>query len=245
MKKVILSVIAILVLAVIVGAVVFLNSLNGIIKRAIETHGPQIAKVSIRLDGVSCSPFSGQGEIRGLVVGNPEGFKAPSAIQVARISVSLIPSSIRGNVIHVNEILIEAPEITWEGKRDANNLRKIQQNVEGSSSGEGQPSRKMQVDRFKITGGKANVTLAFLGGKSLTVPLGDIELKDIGKGTGGVTPKELAQIVAKAVTERATASVSKAVAKLGTNAIENFEKTDGGVSGEVGKVLNTIKNLFK
>jgi hypothetical protein len=66
-------------------------SLNGAIKKGVETFGPQIAKVPVKLDGVSLSLFSGSGAIKGLVVGNPEGYKTDHAMSVGMASVSVAP----------------------------------------------------------------------------------------------------------------------------------------------------------
>ena len=89
MKKIIkLIVIAILVLVVLaVLAVHFF--LDAGLKRGVETVGPMMTKVPVKVDSVSLSIMSGSGNIKGLVVGNPEGYKTPSAISVGKSTLSM------------------------------------------------------------------------------------------------------------------------------------------------------------
>ena len=82
MKKLIIRLLIALVVVVILAVLAVGLFLDGAIKRGVETFGPKLTKVDIKLQSVSLSLLSGAGTIKGLVVGNPEGFKTPSAISV-------------------------------------------------------------------------------------------------------------------------------------------------------------------
>ena len=56
--------------------------LNGIVKKGVETAGPMITKVDVKLDGANISIFSGSADLKGLFVGNPPGYTTDSAIKV-------------------------------------------------------------------------------------------------------------------------------------------------------------------
>jgi hypothetical protein len=77
-----------LVLFVIAAGAVSL-SLGRIVKTAVEAAGPRLLGAPVTLDRVTISPWSGSGTLRGLVVGNPEGFKTASAIRVGSVEVSV------------------------------------------------------------------------------------------------------------------------------------------------------------
>src|ERR1035438_6091226 len=94
MKKVIIRIGIALVIVLIVTVVIIGLSLDGIVKRGVETVGPRLTKVDIKLDKVSLSILSGSGQIGGLTVGNPEGFKTPQAISVGSASLALQPGSL-------------------------------------------------------------------------------------------------------------------------------------------------------
>src|SRR5215468_317578 len=132
MKKIIL----VLVLLIILGAVGVHFFLDSAIKKGVETFGPQITKVSVKLDSVSLSLLSGSGKIKGLIVGNPEGFKSPSAIQVGNASLALQPGSVLGDKVIIKSIAVHAPEITFETDLKQNNLSKIVANLQATTGGD-------------------------------------------------------------------------------------------------------------
>ena len=89
MKKIIVRLLIALVVVVILAVLGVGLFLDKAIKAGVETIGPKVTKVDIKLDSVSLSLLSGGGTIKGLVVGNPTGFKTPSAINVGEASLAL------------------------------------------------------------------------------------------------------------------------------------------------------------
>ena len=45
------------------------------IKKGVEKVGPMVTKTPVKLDSVSLSFLSGSGKVKGMVIGNPEGFR--------------------------------------------------------------------------------------------------------------------------------------------------------------------------
>ena len=113
MKKLVIRILIGLMVLLVLGVLAVSFFLDGIVKRGIETVGPMLTKVDVKLDAVSLSLLSGSGKIKGLVVGNPEGFKTPSAIQVGKASLALQPGSVFGDKVIIKSILVQAPEITF------------------------------------------------------------------------------------------------------------------------------------
>ncbi len=254
MKKIIVRILIALIALILVAALAAHFFLDGAIKRGVETFGPQITKVSVKLDSVSLSVLSGSGKIKGLVVGNPEGFKTPSAISVGTASLALQPTSLLSDKIVVKSILVEAPEITFETDLKSVNLKKILANVEEASSSaaketspkekETKAAKKLQVDDFKITGGKVHVSvnLPAMAGQSATVKLPDIQLSDLGKGTEGITPAELSKLVLQVVVEKAEQEATSVVSDMLKGA--KYLSKDVATNA-VDKVTKGIGDLFK
>ncbi len=252
MKKV-LALTAIVVVALLVaGILAGLFFVNSLVKTGVETVGPKIAKVDMKLDGASISLFSGEGSLKGLVVGNPEGYKTPSAIQVGQVSVAIQPGSLLSDKVVVRRVSVESPEITFEGSLSGNNLSKIMENVQAftatqsASAKTGEPkSKKIQVDDFQITGGQINLSMTLLGGKAVRVPLPDIRLQNLGQGGDGITPGDLMEKVFKAVLEGTTKAVSGALGDVGKEAVGTVKDLGQGTGKEVEKVTKGIGDLFK
>lgn len=252
MKKVIGVIAAVVVALLVLGILAALFFVNSLVKTGVETVGPKIAKVDMKLDGASVSLFSGEGGLKGLFVGNPEGYKTPSAIKAGQVSVAISPGSLLSDKIVVRRVAVESPEITFEGTLSGNNLSKILANVqaftaaESGSAKKGESAgKKIQVDDFQITGGQINLSMTLLGGKAVKVPLPDIHLQNLGQGGDGITPGDLAERVFKAVLEGTTKAVSGALGNLGkeaTGAVKDLGQESGK---QVEKVTKGIGDLFK
>ena len=240
----------------IAGIIVVATSLDGIVKTGIETFGPKITKVTVNLESVHIVLFTGSAKVTGLVVGNPEGYKAPQSISVGLAEVGINPFSLLSDKIVIRTVHVISPEITFEGGLSGNNLSKIMENVNafGKTGGApatnaptaaaNRPGKKIEVDDFLITGAKVHVRLTDLGGKEMTLPLPDIHLTDLGKDSDGLTPADLTRAILKAVTSATVKAVANGASDLGKGA-ENLGKDAAkGAAEGVDKLKKGLGGLF-
>src|SRR2546428_13249425 len=129
--KVLLKVGVIVVLLLVVALTMIGVYFNSMIKAGVEAGGPKITGTNVKVDAVDLSPFSGQGRLKGLVVGNPPGFQAERAFKLAHAKVKVDLKSALSDKLIIEEILIDSPEITYEGSPSGSNLTKIRQNGAG------------------------------------------------------------------------------------------------------------------
>lgn len=247
MKKILWSIGIGLVVLIVIAAIVVAVFLDGIVKTGVETVGPKITGVSIKLDEIHISLLTGSAKVKGLVVGNPDGYKTPNAISVGLADVGVNPLSVLSDKIVVRSIHVEAPEITFEGGLAGNNLSKIMDNVNATAQNGGpattntaakaKPAKKIEVDDFLITGAKVHISLTGLGGKEMTLPLPDIHLTDLGKGGDGLTATDLTRAVLQAITTATVKAVANGATDIGKGA-ENL----GGAG--VNKLKQGIGSLF-
>lgn len=196
-----------LLLVVLVAGIVWVRSnLDSLVKRAIVHYGGAITQVAVKVGDVEIDSVNGRGRIRGLVVGNPQGFRAPYAFKADDIEVVIDVASLTGNVIVVKKIAVLAPDVIYESTDKSTNFDAIQKNITDSlglsQTPPGGKPRKLIVEDFSVRNARAKGSSTQLAGKSLEVELPDIQLRDLGKAQGGVTPAELGQIIGKAVTQR-------------------------------------------
>jgi hypothetical protein len=242
MLKKLAVVVAVVVAAVVVFVAIGVSNLGGIVAKAIETVGPKITKTTVTVAGVSLSPSSGAGEIRGLVLGNPEGYSSPHSIELGSARIAIDPKSILADKVHITSVAITQPVITIEGGLGDNNLKKILANAQSFAGSEKSkpagdanagPSKKLQVDDVTLTGAQVAVKFSMLGGKGLTVPLPDIHLTGLGTGPDGITGGELAQKIISSLYDEAIPAVTKAVAgaagSVGDAAKSGVEKAAKGL----------------
>jgi hypothetical protein len=250
-NKVFWSVVIGLVVLIIAAVVTVALCLDGIVKKGVEAVGPKITGVSINLDEVHIVILTGSASVKGLVVGNPDGYKMPNAISVGLAEIGVDPTSIFSDKIIVHSIRVESPEITFEGGLGGNNLSKIMDNVNAVSKADSQatattsttakannkPAKKIEVDDFLITGAKIHASLTGVGAKEMTVPLPDIHLTDLGKGGDGLTATDLTRAVLSAITTATIKAVASDAADIGKGA-ENLGK------GGVNQIKNGIGGLL-
>jgi hypothetical protein len=262
MKKFVLRIligVAMLLVLVVVAIALFLGFfLDSGIKRGVETFGPMLTKVDVKLDSVSIGLLSGSGKVKGLVVGNPTGYKSATAIRVGSASLALSPGSLLSDKVVIKSINLQSPEITFETDFHGNNLSKIRSNLNDSmkeansqakkpkqpdakKTKEAQAEKKLQVDDFVISGAKLHLVLTALGGEAASMTLGEIHLKNLGTGPDGITAAELTSLVLKAIEDQAL----QASAAVGGD-LEKLAKNLGkGGTNSLGSIEQSLGNLFK
>jgi hypothetical protein len=256
MKKLIIRGVVILVVLLAVAIGVSIYFLGSIVKKGVETVGPQITRTEIKLDSATLSLLSGSGTLKGLLVGNPEGFKTQSAIKVGSVSVGVVASSVFSDKVRVTRVNVHAPEITFEGGLKGNNLSKLLDNVQAAAGGSDKASptsvdksasKKLQVDDFVISGGKINLSIDAgpLGGKSATVPLPEIHLTNLGNGPDGITAADLTAKVLKELLQAAIPAAEKAVVDLGKGATGVVKEAGKSATEEVQKATKGLGDLLK
>ena len=208
------------VVLVVVGAGVWwlYSSRDALIKRAIEHYGPQLTGTAVKVREVKLEPIDGRGAISGLEIGNPPGFSAARALTLGEMRLAVDPRTITSDVVHVKEISLEAPSITYERGAQGDNLSAIQKHIQSqlpksqgggaASAGKDAPQRKFIVDHVQVRNAKVSY------GGAVSVALGDVHLRDLGKKKGGATAAELTNEV---WTELSRMAISRAPA-----AIEQF-----------------------
>lgn len=250
MKKVLIG-LAVLVVIVAGGLYFVWSNLGSIIKTAVEETGSKVTQVSVTLDTVDVDKLTdGQAGIRGLTVGNPAGFNTDSALKLGEVSVKVDPATVTSDVIVVKEVVVAAPQVTYEFGSGGSNIGTIQKNVEnaagggasgggsgGSSSGGDSKSPKLVIENLYVRDGRVNVSADFLKGQSQGATLPSIHLKDIGKSGGsntGATPAEVAKKVMAAISKAAT----QAVGNMNVGAIKDaLGKELGGAAAGIQKSL--------
>jgi uncharacterized protein involved in outer membrane biogenesis len=229
MKK-ILSIVGIALVVLIILAMVFLGQ---IVKTGIETVGPKVAGVPISVEKVSINPLTGRVHVNALVIGNPDGFNTPSAMELEQFKLSIALGSLISDTIVIKEILIDAPQITYERGLKSSNLSTLLDNlapkekkedVAEKSPKEQKPAKKVVIEDFQFNNAKVNATFTAMGGKKIPLSLPSIHMTDIGKQTDGAS-----------ITDVITELLGKITASVGSVAAD-------AISGAGGLAADALKD---
>ncbi len=204
-----LKIIGVLIIILIIAVFAIILNLGKIVKTGINKVVPQVTKCEAHVDDVNFNVFGGKFEIKNLVIKNPEGYKTDQAFSLGHIFVNVKMASLMSDVIEIDQVLIDAPEITYEVGLGNSNLNTILENVNSSlPSSEGEEKKeekeekkeggkKVVVNLVKVTNGKIGVSAKIAGGMEAPIALPDIEIKDLGKKEGGISMVQAAAVTLK------------------------------------------------
>lgn len=219
--------------------VVFYFAFNSIVKNGIEAVGTKVLGADVVLQKVNISLFSGKVQLKGLVIGNPEGFQSESAFELGEVRVVVDLFSLLSNKIVIDEIVIDSPEITYETSGGKNNIEALLENINdfvgtsedgaaGSKEDASQKSgKKIQINDFLIRNASVNLSATILQGKKLTLPLADIHLKDIGKDGEGANMSDALKKVFAALNENIAGAVAAPLKSTGNTVEKAVDKLKG------------------
>ena len=178
--------------------------LGFVVKHGVQTAAPALLGCDVAVDSCHLRLFSGVVDMRGVVVGPPEGFDA-NLFEMDRLRVDFSPLSVFGSgPLLIHEIAVTNVLVTYELKGLDSNISAVTKKL-GAEEAEEEAAdgaedadepetasddggKKVVIEHFVFAGAK--VRAAFWDGKGIKPPLPTIELTDIGKKSGGATVLE-------------------------------------------------------
>lgn len=248
MKKILLTVVSLVVLTLVGGLGYLYFSLNSLVKKAVETVGPTITKTDVRLASARLSPFSGSGRLNGFIVGNPEGYKGPFALKLGSIAVSVDKATVLKDPIVVQSIVIRSPEVMLIGTPGGTNLQKLMKNIQSSGSSSGKQektpetaSKKFVVQEVVISGAKLHLSAGALNQQvSQTLSIPDIRLRNIGTAGKGVSARDVAM---QLINPLLNAAIREGLNALGKQGLQQLQQQGAQQLGnELNKALPGLFN---
>lgn len=245
MKKVMIGVV--LLLVVIAAALFFvMQNLDRYIAALIEDYGSAATGAPVDVRGVELSLASGEGKIRALSIGSPEGFEADYTFRLGQIHLDLDTESVTRDPVVIERILIEKPEVIYEVSPRGTNLGTIQKNIDAyaarlpkdAKSAESLPdgeARKLLIRKLDIVGGHVKVLVGSAEGKFAEASIGDIHLRDLGAKQDGLTGRQVTARILGVLTRAALQSAGSA----------DVEALRKGAADAAGKAASdVVKGLF-
>lgn len=215
------------------------------VTHGVNTLAPKFTGTTVVLDDTVVSPLTGTGELHGLTIGNPDGWKGDVLMSMGKARLSISPASLLTDTIVIKEITLEAPEFHYQTAILSSNLGDLLKNIEKAAGGkqaDGSPQpaepgaqKKLIIERIVLKDAKVSLGLA---GAALPVAVPDLEFKDIGVKEGGLPPVQVALEMGKQVLPHIITSAVKALGSLETT------KGIETIKGAAKSVGDGIKSLF-
>jgi hypothetical protein len=254
----VLAVLVVVLVVLVIGLILFLGP---IIKTAAEKLGPKVLGVPVQVEKVSVSVFGGSFGLKGVRVGNPEGYSQDPAFALGELRVAVALGSLPGSgPIVVKEVTILAPEVSYEVVKGVSNVDAMLKHAQGgkpaaekeapatpakeeakpAAKEEAKPARKVIIERFSFHEGQLSYRSGLTLHKAIRLPLPGVEAKDIGKESDGTSIEEATGRMFMEV----ISSIGRVVEKAG-DVIGKGAKAGAEAVKDVGKgAVDAIKSLF-
>ena len=255
----------ILVLLIVVALAAAWFYMEPLVKGAVNKYGTQVVGTEVTLGGFKLNPFSGAVEIKDLKIANPEGYSASHLLSLGGIKVKVDPKSLLSDTIVVENVEIDAPEITYEMPNfSTSNVMQIQQNVAKNTAAEEAKEEKAAeeaqvpaeesnvnviIHRVLVEGGALTaITPLQKNHTALTLTMPAVEIAGIGSEEQKITLRESIVTIFNKILFNATSVVTKALGsardmakKAATAAVDNAANVAGDAAEEGKGILDSLK----
>lgn len=231
--------------------------MDRILYQAIVRVGPQVTGTSVELAEVQIRPLSGEFGLRGLNIGNPEGFVAPYVFALGGIDLAVDPATFNEPVLVINNLTIDQPRISYEATPQGDNLRTLQANIARNTGAdesqvEDQPEqeagRKVIIENLVIRSGQISVSHYLMPDQVVDVALPELQMTDLGRRSGGATVAEVSSQILEYLSQQAyQAAISsdqledvlRDVQGQMRDRLQQLEE-DSGVGDQIRGLLNSL-----
>lgn len=188
---------------------------------------PEYTGTPFSLGGVGINPYSGKYRITSLNLGNPKDYPVPTAFSVSNVLVDVEMTSLFSDTIHIREITIESPYVSYVSKDGTNNFEWIAAYATAKVGPKDEKQKEKKVEEEKGPGKKVVIDKLTLAGARIKVkmlpemPIPTITLTDIGKEKGGTSWSEVGEMLMDAIMKTSSAiseGLTTALGALGDGA---------------------------
>ena len=255
MKKALKIVVGIVVvlLILLLGAVLSLPiTIGPLVTKGVAAGAPKVLGVEASVGDVKLKPLAGRLILSDLRIGNPKGYSDKAAFAVKTVDIDLKTLTIlKGDVLHIEKILIDSPAISYEIKDGVSNFDTMIANAQTAEETEDskatkdapdkKPKKKIIIDEFVLNGSKVSYASKITFGKPVTIPLPSLTLHDIGKASGGASMIEALNEVSVAI----IVGLKNAIAKLAGKSVDVLKGTGGAAVDAAGDAAHAAEDAVK
>ena len=247
------------VLVIVIGVVAVFMTIDGIVRRSVETHATNSLDLQTTLRSADLSLLGGSLALKDLEVASPNGFSARGCSRSAAHKLGVSYGQLRTDPIGINEITIDQPQLVVEqanGKLNFQVLMDKQPKTPPDSGkpgdgkrDEGEPIRLIIHD-LAVNDAKVVLCPGIPGLAEINVTIPSFHLQDIGRGEGnqnGAAIKEVVMLVVTTLAQKASESEGvppDVKLLLSMNADQVKARLAGELNKQLGKVTKDLgKNL--
>lgn len=198
-----LKITGIIAAILIAGLVTLSLTLDGVVKRQLETEMSSLMETEVQVGDANLSIFSGRGQIEDLTIRNPKGFSDNDAIFLDVLKIRMDLSSLLDQTVMVHEVRIEAPDLFVEQEGVGVNLRTLMSNMNKGSE-ETDDQKNLLIEKLIVTNGSLEVETNIDKKRTTTASVDRIELSGIGRNGSSTVRQSIQQVMTPIIEEALT-----------------------------------------
>ena len=195
-----------LVLVVVIAVVAVSLSLNGLVKKGVESASTQSLGLKTTLDSASVSLVGGSVGLNDLAIASTAGFDAPHFLELGGVKLNVSLSELRQTPIRVSSLAVNKPRLVIEQKGMKLNLMAVKDALPATDPNAAPPP-KLVIGEIKVDGASVVLRPGLPGlSQEIVVALPDIVINDIGTAdekANGIAIKNAMLAVATAMADKA------------------------------------------
>lgn len=243
--------ILVLLLVVVIGGVFYylFANINGIVKRGIESKGPEITTTDVDVGGVDVELFNGRAEFNNFTIANPDTFTAKNLLEAKQLVFNIEPTSLRSDVIVVNEVVIDGVTVVAEQKGLTTNiqamLKAMKDNLpQAKDTGAAGEELRFMVERLRFSDSGLKVITEKYGEREFVIPA--VEANDLGSRAEGLTASELAVAILEPYLQRAKDVAQQKLKIMAQEEVKDKAETKlrEKLGDEAEGTIDKVKELF-
>jgi len=244
MRKALKALIIVVAVIFMVVAAAFLG-MDYAAKEGIEFGATNALGVDTSVGSVSIKILRSSVSINGLQISNPEGYQTDRLMALDMGSVSCNVPSLLTKEAQINEILLDAPELTVEvkpGLPPKSNVGELLDKLKSDAPTreEKEAQKQFKIDLIRITNTKVHFHNVATG-ETTDVTLPDIELRDVKNADG--TPVVMADVLAQILARMSSSAFDEAKGVMPDEYRSAFGKTLGSAEALIARVPKDDKSL--
>lgn len=189
------------VLLVVVALVIVYFSLDGIIKRTVESQSTESLKLNTTLSNARLALFGGKLDLNQLEIASPPGFSAPKMLSLGQADLAVSYGQLRQDPVHVRSLTLKNPKLVIEQSNGTLNFKKAMDDMPPSGSSSEKSTTKLLIDQLQVQDAQVVIRPNLPGVPSeITVPVPSITMKNVGTGDGASNGAAIKDVVMQVVT---------------------------------------------
>jgi hypothetical protein len=190
MSKILMTVVLVLVLLIAAISLGIKFYGGSMVKKGIETVGPKVLQVPVRVDSVNLWTLLGKLEMKNLEIDNPEEYEHEQFLKMGFAHIKLNVGSLFSDTVEIEKMQFDGIEVVMEQKGLTNNLQQILNNLPKTEEKPAEekpkdaaPSKSLVIKDLYLNDVSVKIKLLPVPGKAdtLTLDLAPIHMTDIGK----------------------------------------------------------------